>query len=189
MMHQICYQLCHQKEIKYAREKRRQNRFNEALIFLWKTRNFGAFFEVLVDVCPEFNSFRTNWELLTYRVVYAFMKDVYNAATRRTCRDNKICDDPINEFIAYATKCGVFERTIPLCRYNVRICPHTIAECRRSECPNAHQDYLSHKWTSRSSASCCSNYANQGRCSDENHCQLAHVNVVEFNRALDSGAG
>jgi hypothetical protein len=187
MMHQICYQLCRQKEIEDAKEKDRQNRFNGALNFLWKTGDFSAFFEVLVDVCPEFNSFRTNWELLTYRVVYDFMK-VYNAATRRTCRDNQLCDYPIKEFIAYATKCGVFERTIPLCRYNVRMCHQTISECRRSGCPKAHQDYLSRGWTSSFYASCCSNYANRGWCHD-NECPLAHVNVVEFNRALYSGAG
>jgi hypothetical protein len=185
MMRQTAYQELHEEEVRREQERRRIERFIKALWTLWNTNDINAFFKELIAVCPEFNSYRTNWELLEV-VVDEFMRSIYNATTR-TYHNREPCENPLHEFIEYATIRGVFSPKAPV-RQNIRICEYSSDSCPFGPtCSGAHQCFVSSGWKTGSVwGMCCPEYAERRTCRNP-HCRYAHMTGDEFNRAFGNG--
>ena len=185
MMRQTAYQERHEEEVRREQEKRRIERFIKALWTLWNTNDISAFFKELIAACPEFNSYRTNWELLEV-VVDEFMRSIYNATTRAYHNREK-CANPLHEFIEYANIRGVFSPKAPL-RENIRICEYSSDSCPFGPtCSGAHQGFVSSGWKTGSVwGMCCPEYAERRTCRNP-HCRYAHFTGDEFNCAFGNG--
>ncbi len=190
MMHQSACQERHeeflQEEVRKMQEKTRINRFKTSLFNLWNTKDMCAFFQELIAVCPEFNSFTTNWGLLE-NVVYEFMKSIYNSTTRAYHHNREPCENPLQDFLQYATKRGVFSRKAPE-REIIRVCEYSSDNCPfGSKCSGVHQCFISSGWnTERFWGKCCSEYSERRTCSNRN-CHFAHFTGDEYERAFKNG--
>jgi len=190
MMRQSACQELHQKslekEVREAQERQRNEHFITALRTLWKTKDINVFFKELVAVCPEFNSFTTNWRLLEV-VVYDFMKRTYNATTR-AYHNCEPCDNPLKYFLEDAISCGVFSPIAPS-HERIRVCKYSLDSCPfGSNCSAAHQAIVSFGWNKEYFwGKCCKEYSEIRVC--RNHlCTYAHITGDEFNRAIVNGA-
>jgi hypothetical protein len=190
MMRQSACQELHQKslekEVREAQERQRNEHFITALRTLWKTKDINVFFKELVAVCPEFNSFTTNWRLLEV-VVYDFMKRTYNATTR-AYHNCEPCDKPLKYFLEDAISCGVFSPIAPS-HERIRVCKYSLDSCPfGSNCSAAHQAIVSFGWNKEYFwGKCCKEYSEIRVC--RNHlCTYAHITGDEFNRAIVNGA-
>jgi hypothetical protein len=174
-----------QEEVRKKQEIQRIERFRTALWTLWKTNDINAFFRELVAVCPEFNSYRTNWSLLDV-VVGEFMDRIYNATTRGYHK-REPCEDPLRDFLQYAIIRGVFSTKAPV-RENIRTCEYSSNSCPFGPtCSGAHQDFESNGWRKGSVwGMCCPEYAERRTCRNL-HCRYAHFTGDEFNRAFKNG--
>jgi len=185
MMRQTAYQELHEEEVRREQERRRIERFIKALWTLWKTNDINSFFQELIAVCPEFNSYRTNWSLLEV-VVDEFRHWIYNATTR-AYHNRESCENPLQEFLEYATIRGVFSPKAPV-RQNIRICEYSSDSCPFGPtCSGAHQGFVSSGWRKGSVwGTCCPEYAERRTCRNP-HCCYAHFTGDEFNRAFRNG--
>jgi len=185
MMRQTAYQELHEEEIRREQERRRIERFIKALWTLWKTNDINSFFQELIAVCPEFNSYRTNWSLLEV-VVDEFRHSIYNATTR-AYHNRDHCVNPLEDFLEYATIHGVFSQKA-LIRENIRICEYRSDSCPFGPtCSGAHQCFVSSGWRKGSVwGTCCPEYAERRTCRNP-HCCYAHFTGDEFNRAFRNG--
>ena len=185
MMRQTAYQELHEEEVRREQERRRIERFIKALWTLWNTNDINAFFKELIAVCPEFNSYRTNWELLEV-VVDEFRHSIYNATTR-AYHNREPCENPLEDFLEYATIHGVFSPKAPV-RQNIRICKYSSNSCPFGPtCSGAHQCFVSSGWRKGSVwGMCCPEYAERRTCRNP-HCCYAHFTGDEFNRAFGNG--
>jgi len=185
MMRQTAYQELHEKEVQREQERRRIERFIKALWTLWKTNDINSFFQELIAVCPEFNSYRTNWSLLEV-VVDEFRHSIYNATTR-AYHNRDHCVNPLQVFLEYSTIQGVFSPKA-LIRENIRICEYSSNSCPFGPtCSGAHQCFVSLGWRKGSVwGTCCPEYAERRTCRNPN-CRDAHFTGDEFNRAFRNG--
>lgn len=189
MMHQSACQKLYQRsleeEVRRNQEKERIERFITALWNFWKNKDFKAFFQELIRVSPEFNSFTTNMRLLDV-VVGEFMDRIYNATTRGYHKRER-CEDPLRDFLQYAITRGVFSPKAPV-RENIRICEYRSDSCPfGSTCSGAHQEFESKAWRKGSVwGMCCPEYAERRTCRNP-HCRYAHFTGDEFNRAFRNG--
>jgi hypothetical protein len=103
-------QRIHEESVREEQERERCRILNEAFIRLlrelWKTKNFEAFLVGLRQVCLEFDSRHTNRSRLEI-VVSEFMRVIYNATTR-ACHNGEQCHYPLQDFLEYCIKRGVF---------------------------------------------------------------------------------
>jgi len=188
MMHQIADQACHEAQ-KLAEDKKKQ--LEDFITSLWnleKTGNMKVFLKRLCDICPIFDSPSTNFDLLKLAALH-FVESVYNPSTS-AYYDSTPCPDPLKAFIEHATtRFGVFTPKLPLCRYDITVCNHEFKSCPFGKnCRSVHSDYFSRRWIPKDRSSCCSDYGNRGFCGNQ-ECSLVHANIVEFNRAVNAGAG
>jgi hypothetical protein len=188
MMHQIAGQACHEAQ-KLAEDKKKQ--LEDFITSLWnleKTGKMKAFLKRLCDICPIFDSPSTNFDLLKLAALH-FVESVYNPSTS-AYYDSTPCPDPLKAFIEHATtRFGVFTPKLPLCRYDITVCNHEFKSCPFGKnCRSVHSDYFSRRWIPKDRSSCCSDYGNRGFCGNQ-ECSLVHANIVEFNRAVNAGAG
>jgi len=188
MMHQIADQACHEAQ-KLAEDKKKQ--LEDFITSLWnleKTGNMKVFLKRLCDICPIFDSPSTNFDLLKLAALH-FVESVYNPSTS-AYYDSTPCPDPLKAFIEHATtRFGVFTPKLPLCRYDITVCNHEFKSCPFGKnCRSVHSDYFSKRWIPKDRSSCCSDYGNRGFCGNQ-ECSLVHANIVEFNRAVNAGAG
>lgn len=185
VLHQSACQERHEEELREAQERRRVERFIKSLWTLWKTNDINVFFQELIVVCPEFNSYCTNWCLLEV-VVDEFRLSIYNA-TIRSYHNREICEDHLLHFLEYATIRGVFSPKVPL-RENIRICKYSSDSCPfGSTCSGVHQCFVSSGWKTGSVwGTCCQEYAERRTCRNP-HCRYAHMTGDEFNRAFRNG--
>jgi hypothetical protein len=127
-----------QEEVRREQERRRIERFIKALLTIWKTKDINAFFQELIAVCPEFNSYSTNWSLLKI-LAGEFTRSIYNATTRAYHNRDHCCVNPLQDFLEYATIQGVFSPKA-LIRENIRICEYSSNSCPFGPtCSGAHQ--------------------------------------------------
>ena len=185
MMRQMAGQELHEQELQRERERQRVERFIKAIWNLWKTNDMNAFFRELVAVCPEFNSFTTNWRLLEV-VVDEFMNRIYNATTR-AYHNREPCANPLQVFLEYATVRGVFSPKAPV-RECIRMCEYRSDSCPYGPtCSGVHQCVVSSGWKTGSVwGTCCPEYSERRTCSNR-HCRYAHFTGDEFNRAFTNG--
>lgn len=185
MMRQMAGQELHEQEVREAQERQRVERFRTAIWNLWKNKDKNDFFRELVAVCPDFNSFSTNWSLLAV-VVDEFMQRIYNSTTR-AYHNREPCENPLQEFLEYATVRGVFSPKAPVCE-STRICEYSLKSCPYGPtCSGVHQCVVSSGWKTGSVwGTCCSEYSERRTCSNR-HCRYAHFTGDEFNRALRNG--
>ena len=111
MIRQSACQNLHEEEVQRNQERRRIECFITSLWTLWNKKDINAFFQELIAVIPEFNSYRTNWRLLKI-VVGEFMRSIYNATTR-AYHIREPCDNPLLYFLEYAIISGVFSPKAP----------------------------------------------------------------------------
>jgi hypothetical protein len=185
MMRQIAGQELHEEEVRREQERQRVERFRTAIWNLWKTKDMNAFFQELIAVCPEFNSFTTNWGLLKV-VVGEFMRWTYNATTR-DYHNREQCDNPLRVFLEDATISGVFSPKAPV-QERIRVCEYSAISCPfGSTCSGVHQEFKSHEWRKDNVwGMCCPEYAERRTCRNP-HCRYAHFTGDEFNRAFRNG--
>lgn len=100
----------HEQKLREEQEMKRFRYLNEAFIMLlhrlWKTKDMEAFFRELPKLCPEFDSKHTNSSLLKI-VVGEFSRTIYNATTR-AYHNGEPCGYPLQDFLEYCIKRGVF---------------------------------------------------------------------------------
>jgi hypothetical protein len=191
MMRQSACQESHQKyleeEVEKKKQRQRIERFIRALWVLWGNKNINDFFQELVAVCPEFNSFTTNWRLLEV-VVFKFMLDIYNATTR-TYHNGDPCENPLQDFLEYAITRAVFTE-VPEKEAFVRVCDSSLDDCPFGyNCSGVHQDIVNKHWRPSGGCfgQCCSEYMTRGKCSNL-YCKCAHANLWEIRRAYIHGS-
>lgn len=191
MMRQSACQESHQKyleeEVEKKKQRQRIERFIRALWVLWGNKNINDFFQELVAVCPEFNSFTTNWRLLEV-VVFKFMLDIYNATTR-TYHNGDPCENPLQDFLEYAITRAVFTE-VPEKEAFVRVCDSSLDDCPFGyNCSGVHQDIVNKHWRPSGGCfgQCCSEYMTRGKCSNL-YCKCAHANLWEISRAYIHGS-
>lgn len=105
----------HEERVKEEKEIERCRLLNDEFISLlyglWQTKNMEAFFVGLRKLCSEFNSKHTNLSLLEI-VVGEFRFLIYNATTR-AYHNGDPCGYPLQDFLDYCIKRGVFRmRTV-----------------------------------------------------------------------------
>jgi len=189
MMRQSACQELHEKhqeeEVRRNRQRQRIESFIRALWDLWKTNDINAFFQELIAVCPEFNSYSTNWSLLQV-VAGEFTRSIYNSTTR-AYHNRDHCVNPLEDFLEYATIHGVFSQKARI-RENIRICEYSSNSCPFGPtCSGAHQCFVSSGWRKGSVwGTCCPEYAERRTCQNP-HCRYAHFTEDEFNRAFRNG--
>jgi hypothetical protein len=187
MMRQIAGQELHEQEVREAQERQRVERFRTALWVLWRTKNINVFFQELIAVSPEFNSFTTNWGLLKV-VVGEFILNIYNATTR-AYHNRAPCNNPLIHFLEYAITRGVFTE-LPEEGAFVRICDCSLENCIfGNKCSGVHQEVVNKHWRPSGwcFGQCCSEYMNSGKCSNSS-CKCAHANLWEILRAYKHGS-
>jgi hypothetical protein len=174
-----------QEEVRKKQEIQRIERFIKALWTLWKINDINSFFQELIRVSPEFNSYHTNWSLLDV-VVGEFMDRIYNATTRGYHK-REPCEDPLRDFLQYAITRGVFSPKAQV-RENIRICKYRSDSCPFGPtCSGAHQDFESNGWRKGSVwGMCCPEYAERRTCSNR-HCRYAHFTGDEYYGAFRNG--
>lgn len=188
MMRQIACQELHEQEVREAQERQRVERFRTAIWNRWKMRDTNQLFRELVAVCPEFNSFTTNWRLLEV-VVDEFMNQIYNATTRAYHKRREQCENPLQVFLEYAINRGVFTE-LPEERAFVRVCDSSLDDCLfGNACSGVHQDVVNKHWrpSGECFGQCCREYMTRGTCSNFS-CKYAHANVWEIQRAYKHGS-
>lgn len=186
IMHDIAEKARREEEVQLAKEKQRIDSFISALWMLWNKKNIEAFFRELLEVSPEFNSCRTNWRFLPH-IVYDFMR-VYNATTRTYC-NGQPCLNPLQDFLEFATKRGVFLEP-PEEGAFVRVCDCSSKQCIFGDkCSGVHPDFVNKHWRPRGEyfGQCCSDYMNSGTCRNS-YCRYAHANIWEYWRAYRHGS-
>ena len=109
--HQDASQRLHEEKVLQHYEREHFKCLNEEFILLlktlWKTKKMETFFIQLRKLCPEFDSKDTCWILLKQRVVNEFIFHIYNATTR-TYHNGEPCETPLQDFLEYTIKRGVF---------------------------------------------------------------------------------
>jgi hypothetical protein len=94
-----------------VRNTEQMMRLNENFITilwnLWKMKYMKTFFKDLKIMCPEFDSKNTCWILLE-RVVWEYMRNIYNATTR-SYHNGQLCANPLQIFFEYVISREVFK--------------------------------------------------------------------------------
>lgn len=114
--HQDINRRIHEEIVREEQERELVQLLNEEFISLlwelWKTKNMETFFVGLKKVSPEFDSKYTDSILLKNRVVNEFRFSIYNATTRAH-HNSTPCETPLQDFLEYCIKRGVFHtRTV-----------------------------------------------------------------------------
>lgn len=101
----------HEERVREEQERKHVRLLNEDFISLlwelWKKKDMTAFLVRLRQVCPEFDSKHTRWILLQNRIVNEFRFYIYNATTR-AYHNGEPCETPLQDFLEYCVKSGVF---------------------------------------------------------------------------------
>lgn len=101
----------HEERDREEQEREHVRLLNEAFISLlwelWKKKDMETFFIGLNHICPEFDSKHTNWSRLKKCVVNEFRFSIYNATTRAH-HNGSPCETPLQDFLEYCVKSGVF---------------------------------------------------------------------------------
>lgn len=111
MHHQDINRRIHEERVREEQEREHVRLLNEEFISLlwelWKKKDMETFFIGLNHICPEFDSKHTNWSRLKKCVVNEFRFSIYNATTRAH-HNGSPCETPLQDFLEYCVKSGVF---------------------------------------------------------------------------------